>query len=126
MLSTTLKQHEEAYEELRKEAEDMENRLGSGEYNTKVWRAVTFAGSPAAKDFAIRKETLEKLKKENEALVGQVVELQKSTASGVVGDSDKTVPIEVYQRLKEEQEAEQALHEKRLLRLREVSIAWFQ
>jgi mitotic spindle assembly checkpoint protein MAD1 len=60
-------EHEERYEDIRKAAEDMENRLGSGEYNAKVWRVVEFGGNPAAKDYAIRKETLEKLKQENEA-----------------------------------------------------------
>lgn len=116
----TVTQHEERYEDVRKAAEDMEARLGSGEYNTKVWRAVEFSGNPAAKDYAIRKETLEKLKQENEALIAKVTDMQRAGASSS-STSEKTVPVEVFERLREEQEAEKALHEKRLLRLREVS-----
>ena len=120
----TIMEHEERYEEIRKAAEDMENRLGSGEYNAKVWRVVEFGGNPAAKDYAIRKETLEKLKQENEALIAKVTDLQSAGASSTGGGGEKTVPIEVFERLREEQEAEKALHEKRLLRLREVSWPW--
>lgn len=123
-LKQTITQHEERYEGVRKAAEDMELRLGSGEYNTKVWRAVEFSGSPAAKDYAIRKETLDKLKQENEALISKVTDMQRAGASSSGGSTEKTVPIEVFERLREEQEAEKALHEKRLLRLREVSQAF--
>ncbi|KAJ9091776.1 hypothetical protein QFC21_007079 [Naganishia friedmannii] len=38
-------------------------RVGSGEYNTRIWRVVEFSGNPAAKDYAIRKERLEKLRR---------------------------------------------------------------
>lgn len=123
-LKQTITQHEERYEDVRRAAEDMELRLGSGEYNTKVWRAVELSGSPAAKDYAIRKETLEKLKQENEALIAKVTDMQRAGASSSGGSTEKTVPIEVFERLREEQEAEKALHEKRLLRLREVSQAF--
>ena len=98
----------------------MEARLGSGEYNTKVWRAIELGGNPAARDYAIRKETLEKLKQENEALIAKVTDMQRAGASSS-DSSEKTVPVEVFERLREEQETEKALHEKRLLRLREVS-----
>lgn len=99
----------------------MENRIGSGEYNAKVWRAIEFQGNPAAKDYAIRKESLEKLRTENEALVKQVSELQKVAGAGAGGEGAKTVPLEVFDRLQAEKKAEQAAHEKRLMRLKEVS-----
>lgn len=121
-LTLTITQHENEYEALRKEAEDMENRIGSGEYNTKVWRAIEFKGNPAAKDLAIRKETLDKLRTENEALVKQVSELQKAAGAGLGGGEGKSVPLEVYDRLQDEKKADQAAHEKRLMRLKEVSI----
>src|SRR4051812_38029768 len=70
--------------ELDKEVGDLMIRVGSGEYNAKVWRCVELGGGPAAKDWAIRTETLETLRKENMALLAQVKELEGKVGSGDV------------------------------------------
>lgn len=104
---------------LERDLADAELRLGSGEYNTKIWRCVEFADSPAARDHAIRKETLEKLRGENGALVERIKELEGRVGGGPVGHG--MVPRETYDRLKEEFKEKERGHEKRLLRLKEVS-----
>lgn len=105
---------------LERDLADAELRVGSGEYNTKIWRCVEFADSPAARDHAIRKETLEKLRGENGALVERIKELEGRVGGGSAGHG--MVPRETYDRLKDEFEEKERGHEKRLLRLKEVSI----
>lgn len=126
-LKATIDQHEKAYDSLRQEAADMDARLGSGEYNAQVWRAVGLKESPATRDLAVRRTTLDKLRSENEALVDKLVSLQKQSSSdhGQAGtpattSNDGAIPIETFERYKQESEADKALYEKRLLRLREV------
>jgi hypothetical protein len=101
-------------------------RVGSGEYNTKVWRCVELGGGPAAKDWAIRTETLETLRKENVALLAQVHELEGKVGSGdavAVSGGSGSVPRETYDRLVKESDAKIAAAELRLQRLKEVSLA---
>ncbi|KAJ9101028.1 hypothetical protein QFC21_003246 [Naganishia friedmannii] len=110
---------------LERHLADYELRVGSGEYNTRIWRAVEFSGNPAAKDYAIRKETLEKLRGENGALLTQIRELEgKFAAAGgapaISAGSAGTVPRETYDRLKEEYEEKERGHAKRLQRLKEI------
>jgi mitotic spindle assembly checkpoint protein MAD1 len=105
---------------LERDLADAELRVGSGEYNTKIWRCVEFADSPAARDHAIRKETLEKLRGENGALVERIKELEGRVGGGSAGHG--MVPRETYDRLKDEFEEKERGHEKRLLRLKEVSL----
>lgn len=110
---------------LERDLADAELRLGSGEYNTKIWRCVEFADNPAARDHAIRKETLEKLRGENGALVERIKELEGRVGAGVNtgGEGHGMVPRETYERLKDEFEEKERGHEKRLQRLKEASSA---
>lgn len=71
----------------------------------------------------MRKETLEKLRGENGALVERIKELEGRVGAGVTsgGEAHGMVPRETYERLKDEFEEKERGHEKRLLRLKEVS-----
>ena len=87
-------------------------RVVSGEYNPERERCLELRLNPAAKIKAIRNEELEKLKKENEAL------LDKLSASGGGAGG---VPVESFERLRAEKEDLERSHAKRLQRLKEVS-----
>ena len=108
--------------ELDKEVGELMTRVGSGEYNTKIWRCVQLGGGPAAKDWAIRTETLDRLKQENHALLTQIKDLEGKVGGTSVAGSTGFVPRETYERLAKEAEESNAAHEKRLLRLKEVRL----
>lgn len=120
---TTLESQTSHIATLERDLADAELRLGSGEYNAKIWRCVEFAENPAARDHAIRKETLEKLRGENGALVERIKELEGRVGAGVTSEGHGMVPRETYERLKDEFEEKERGHEKRLMRLKEVSLS---
>ena len=84
-------------------------RVASGEYDPSRERCVELKSNPASRIKAVRTQQLEALKKENEALIG---EIEKGELS---------IPIESFQRLRQEKEDLEKAHAKRLLRLKEVS-----
>lgn len=96
-------------------------RVASGEYNPERERCIELRSNPASKIKAIRSEELEKLKRENEALLDRLSEAGRS-ADGEKGG----IPIESFERLRAEKEDLEKAHAKRLQRLKEVSrrVSW--
>lgn len=113
-LSEQLAEARRAHEEMEIELVDLHRRVGSGEYNTEVWRVVELRDNPAARDRAIRKQALDELRAENQALLDQIVELEAN--SSVQGG----VPRETYDRVVRDAATQEAAHAKRLQRLKEI------
>jgi mitotic spindle assembly checkpoint protein MAD1 len=111
-LEATIAELTSANATLDAEVNDLMRRVVSGEYNPERERCLELRLNPAAKIKAIRNEELEKLKKENEALLDQL-----SASGGGAGG----VPIESFERLRSEKEDLERSHAKRLQRLKEVS-----
>jgi len=89
----------------------LERRVAAGEYNPETFKCLSLSINPSSQDLAVRTETLEALKRENQALLDQL-------AGGAFGES---VPRASYDMLLKEKEDFQKQAEKRLLRLKEVS-----
>jgi mitotic spindle assembly checkpoint protein MAD1 len=88
----------------------LERRVARGEYNPETFQCLQLALNPSTMDLAVRTETLEGLKRENEAL------LKAGTGE---------VPRETYERVLKEREEERLQMEKRLQRLKEVRLVVF-
>lgn len=88
----------------------LERRVARGEYNPETFQCLQLALNPSTMDLAVRTETLEGLKRENEAL------LKAGTGE---------VPRETYERVLKEREEERLQMEKRLQRLKEVLLVVF-
>jgi len=88
-------------------------RVASGEYNPEKERCIELKVNPVSKIKAIRSDELEKLKRENEALLSRL--------SGGGSGSAGGIPVESFERLRAEKENLETAHAKRLQRLKEVS-----
>lgn len=111
-LQETITQLNAANTTLDAEVSELMRRVASGEYNPAKERCVELLANPAAKVRAIRQAQLDDLLAENTALLERMATLDQPGASGV--------PRESYDRLEKEKNEQQAAHEKRLLRLKEV------
>ncbi|KAL7411993.1 spindle assembly checkpoint component Mad1 [Mrakia frigida] len=88
----------------------LERRVAAGEYNPETFKCLSLSINPSSQDLAVRTETLDALKRENQALLDQL-------AGGTFGES---VPRVSYDMVVKEKEEFQKQAEKRLLRLKEV------
>ena len=89
----------------------LERRVAAGEYNPETFKCLSLSINPSSQDLAVRTETLDALKRENQALLDQL-------AGGTFGES---VPRVSYDMVVKEKDEFQKQAEKRLLRLKEVS-----
>ncbi len=124
----TLTEAKQEIQDLMSTCKDFEDRLGSGEYNTKIWRAIELRDGPAAREQHIRKDKLEALQAENQALLDQIVELEcMGGGGGQGGDGTATgshIPKETISRHQKELADQKAAADKRLQRLKEVNLAF--
>ena len=89
------------------EVNDLMRRVASGEYNPTAERCLELSDNPAARVHAVRRAELDGFKAENEALLR---------------GKGESVPKESWERAVKEKEEVEAAYEKRLQRLREVSL----
>jgi mitotic spindle assembly checkpoint protein MAD1 len=123
-LEQTLQEVQVANTTLDAEVNDLMRRVASGEYNPKRERVLELQSNPAGKMMAIRNQVLEDLKRENEVLIERL----RATASGASGaegageEGSGLIPKESWDRLCKEKKDMEKAHEKRLMRLKEVSL----
>lgn len=120
-LQQTIDQLTEANTRLDAEVANLMQRVASGEYNPSRERLLELRNNPAAKIHAVRTEQLEALKAENTALLGRLAAVDNEPA-GQDAASRGLVPRESFDRLVKEKTDQEAAHEKRLLRLKEVRV----
>ncbi|WOO77161.1 Spindle assembly checkpoint component mad1 [Vanrija pseudolonga] len=118
-LQQTIDQLIEANTKLDAEVTNLMQRVASGEYNPARERLLELRNNPAAKIHAVRTEQLEALKAENTALLGRLAAVDNEPA-GQDAESRGLVPRESFDRLVKEKTDQEAAHEKRLLRLKEI------
>jgi hypothetical protein len=122
-LEQTLQEVQVANTTLDAEVNDLMRRVASGEYNPKRERVLELQSNPAGKMMAIRNQVLEDLKRENEVLIERL-RATTSGASGAGGGGEGAglIPKESWDRLCKEKRDMEKAHEKRLMRLKEVSL----
>jgi mitotic spindle assembly checkpoint protein MAD1 len=121
-------------ESLDLQIDGLKHALGRGEYNPATTKVLSLRDNPADIDYAIRTETLDRLKEENKVLLEKLQEAEKSAQHGTAStalaasvqsasvDVD-TVPKQTYINLQAENEELQAKieqGEKARMRLREI------
>ncbi|OCF45761.1 mitotic spindle assembly checkpoint protein MAD1 [Kwoniella heveanensis CBS 569] len=128
-LESTISELTSANTRLDGEVNDLMRRVASGEYNPATERCIELRKNPATKIMAVRQQTLEDLKAENDELLERMKELDESlheaqaggqAAQGANGSKEGRVPRSSFDRLKKEKEDLEKAHEKRLLRLKEI------
>jgi mitotic spindle assembly checkpoint protein MAD1 len=125
-LEQTLQEVQVANTTLDAEVNDLMRRVASGEYNPKRERVLELQSNPAGRMMAIRNQVLEDLKKENEVLIERLRASGASGAGGAGGEpggeGSGLIPKESWDRLCKEKRDMEKAHEKRLMRLKEVSL----
>jgi mitotic spindle assembly checkpoint protein MAD1 len=125
-LEQTLQEVQVANTTLDAEVNDLMRRVASGEYNPKRERVLELQSNPAGRMIAIRNQVLEDLKKENEVLIERLRASGASGAGGAGGEpggeGSGLIPKESWDRLCKEKRDMEKAHEKRLMRLKEVSL----
>lgn len=134
-LNLTIAELTKANTTLDAEVTDLMRRVASGEYNPAKERVIEFANNPAAKIKMIRLKEIEQLRKENDALLEELRELEDSKMGsvGLEGATAKEgetssaaaqryVPRESWERVVDDLRRQEAAHEKRLQRLKEVCL----
>lgn len=124
-LEQTFQEVQMANTTLDAEVNDLMRRVASGEYNPTKERVLELQSNPASRIMAIRNQVLEDLKKENEVLIERL----RATPSGGAGaaggegggEGSGLIPKESWDRLCKEKKDMEKAHEKRLMRLKEVS-----
>ncbi|KAG8969020.1 coiled-coil domain-containing protein mad1 [Tulasnella sp. 419] len=97
--------------------------INSGNHIPPNTQVVQFKNNPISEDINLRKETFERLKSENEALIGRIAKLEQGLG---VGEGKGLLPQESWNNLKKERDdmiKTVADKEKRLLRLKQVFTA---
>lgn len=98
-------------------------RVASGEYNPSAERCLELKSNPAAQIMAIRKQALENLRAENEALLNRLKVVDRTKGDARAEEGEGLVPRDSFDRLVKEKEDLERSHEKRLQRLKEVHIS---
>ena len=118
-LENSITQLTSANTALDAEVSDLMRRVASGEYNHTTERVLELKNNPAAKVLAIRKQVLDDLRAENEALLDRLKSVDRG-AAGTEQAGTGAVPRESWDRLVKEKESLEQAHAKRLQRLKEV------
>ena len=110
-------------ESLEAQNDALSHALGRGEFDQNSMKVVTFANNPAAADLAVRTETLERLKEENQALLSRLQRLEESHSTHRSGSKanigNHAVPTETLVNMQAElKKAQDAIEQERKSRTR--------